>query len=242
MENIQKNHFNSLVDYSKKGKFDEDPRIKIMLGELNKILKINPNAKILDVGVADGYIYRELAKKHKIFGVDVSDHFVKKARENGIEAFVCDLENEKLPFNDNFFDVVITGETIEHVVNSDYFLSEINRVSKNDSKLILSYPNINTPLGIIMMIFLDLPPMFAARFRAPHVRDWTKKTIKYALKLFGFKINKILGSGFYLPGIGYFKIFNLSIFFPRLCYSAVVVATKKSLVKYDKSNVIKINL
>ncbi|EKE10692.1 MAG: hypothetical protein ACD_15C00212G0013 [uncultured bacterium] len=242
MENIQKNHFNSRADYSKRGDFDNDPRIKLMLKNLSHMLKNNPSAKVLDVGVADGYIYRNITSKYKIFGVDIAEEFVKSAKANGVEASVCDLEKERLPFKDNYFDVVVTGETIEHIVNSDFLLSEINRVLKVNGKLILSYPNINTPLGIIMMLFFDIPPMYAARFRASHVRDWTKKTIKVALRSFGFDISKIIGSGFYFPGLGFFRIFNLSNFLPRFSYSAVVIATKKDDVKYDQNKVTVNNL
>lgn len=241
MENIQKTHFNSTKNYSKNGNFDNDPRILMMMEELNEFLKKHPDAKILDVGVADGYIYRKITKKYKIFGVDIAENFVKSANENGVRASVCDLEGEKLPYDDDFFDLIVAGETIEHIVNTDFFLSELNRVLKKNGKLIISYPNINSPVGILMMMMFDYPPMFSARFRSPHVRDWTKKTIKKALGQFGFKIEAIHGVSFYLPGIGYFNPFCLARFFPRFSYSGIVKARKNGLVTYDPRKNIIIN-
>lgn len=242
MNNVQKNHFNSLNNYSEKGNFDNDPRIKLMLKQLNTLLENNSDYKVLDVGVADGYIYRNLTKDYDIYGVDISENFIECAKKNGVTAHLCDLENNILPFEDNFFDIIVTGETVEHVVNSDHFFSEINRVLKKDGYLIISYPNINTLLSIVMMMFFDLPPMYSSRFRSPHVRDWTKKTMIMALKIFGFKVEKVLGAGFYLPIFGFFNVFGLSLLFPRFSYSAVVLARKSESFIYDPRNVIKIKL
>ena len=46
--------------------------------------------------------------------------------------------NEKLPFEDNYFDVVMSLAVIEHVESMDLFLSEIKRVVKDDGIIIIS--------------------------------------------------------------------------------------------------------
>ena len=50
---------------------------------------------------------------------------------------------EKLPFENEQFDIVISFETIEHVKESvqKSFLNEIKRVLKKDGMLIMSTPN-----------------------------------------------------------------------------------------------------
>ncbi len=242
MGNIQRSHFSTCPNYSKRSKLISEPRVKIMIKALLSMLAKNQNFKVLDVGCSDGYIYRKISKKYKIFGVDIAENFVREANRNGLIAKVCDLENEKIPFGDESFDIVITGETIEHIVNTDFFLSEINRVFKKNGRLVLSYPNINTLLGIAMMIFFDLPPRYSARFRSVHVRDWTKKMVVFALKEFGFEVDKLTGSGFYLPKIGFFSFFGLGYFAPRLSYSAIAIATKRKNVMYDDRKITSVEL
>jgi ubiquinone/menaquinone biosynthesis C-methylase UbiE len=185
-------------------------------------------------------MYKDRENNFDLYGVDISEKLLDVAKQNGIKTFLCDLDKEKLPFEDNYFDILITGETIEHIVNSNFFLSEINRVLKPKGILILSYPNINTLLGIIMMLFFDLPPMYSARFRSPHVRDWTKKMIKLALKEFGFSVQKMSGSSFFIPRLGTINPLGIAKFFPRWSNSVVVVAQKHTEVPYNKSKNVQI--
>lgn len=50
-------------------------------------------------------------------------------------------DGETIPFANDSIDVVISFETIEHIENYKWFLSEIQRVLKKNGKLILSTPN-----------------------------------------------------------------------------------------------------
>jgi ubiquinone/menaquinone biosynthesis C-methylase UbiE len=238
--NIQSIHFGSMDEYSKSIDFNSDKRVTLMLKELKRLLGNKNGIRILDIGVGDGYMYKDFVKEQNIFGVDISEQLVKKAMENGITATACDVEREGIPFPDKHFDIVVTGETIEHVVNSDFFLAEINRVTKNDGSLVVTYPNINTPLSWFMMMFFDLPPMYSARFRSPHVRDWTKRTMSFALEQFGYNVKKLQGASFFLPGLGMFTFLNMARFLPRLSNQVVVVAKKKSDVEYDRTKVVQV--
>jgi SAM-dependent methyltransferase len=131
-----------------------------------------------------------------------------------------------LPYPEKTFDAIFCGETIEHLVDTDWLMSELNRVLKIGGQLVLTFPNIRTALGIAMMLFFDLPPMYAARYRAPHFRDFTLRTIKIVLRTHGFVVDRSLGSSFYLPGIGEFASW-LATFFPSWSSTAIVVANKR---------------
>ena len=158
--------------------------------------------KILDVGCADGDILSPFARLHEIHAVDISAGLAAKAVQAGLRARVHDLESGPLPFGDKTFDVVFSGENIEHYVDTDWMLSEVNRVLKPGGTFVLTFPNIRTLLSVAMMLFLDLPPMYSARYRSPHYRDFTLRTIKIALKNHGFAVRKSIGCSFYLPRLG----------------------------------------
>lgn len=99
---------------------------------------------VLDIGCGDGTNAKRIKKLgFDVFGVDISKQAVKKAQENGIKAKVVDLNTQKLPFEDNHFDVVWLTDVIEHVFWPDELLSEIYRVLKKGGYLYLTTPNVS---------------------------------------------------------------------------------------------------
>ena len=102
--------------------------------------------KVLDAACGTGYGSALMAKTAaSVFGVDISDEAISYAKNNynapNISFSVADIAS--LPFEDNFFDVVISFETIEHVdtQKQEKFLSEVKRTLKNDGIFIVSTPN-----------------------------------------------------------------------------------------------------
>lgn len=183
------------------------------------------NQKVLDVGCGNGTLLAPLASMHELHGVEIAEDLVARANKAGVRAVIHDVESGPMPFPDKTFDAVYCGETIEHQVDTDWLMAEINRVLKPGGTLILTFPNIRTALGVAMMVFFDLPPMYAARYRAPHYRDFTLKTIKMVLNNHGFVPSKAVGSAFYLPVIGEYWSW-LASYFPSWSHTVVIKATK----------------
>ncbi len=142
------------------------------------------------------------------------------------------MENNSLPYKDGEFDVVFSGETIEHHVDTDWFLSEINRVLKLNGLLVLSFPNIRTLTGLAMMTLLDYPPMMSARYRSGHYRDFTLATMRLALKNHHFQIEKVIGSDFWFPGIGSCGS-ALATILPSWSTVVIIKATKLANSQYS---------
>jgi SAM-dependent methyltransferase len=174
------------------------PRIKKVHALLEEY---EDDCMILDVGCATGATLAKFTERHRILGVDIGREFLDKAKDNGYKyTDIVDVSTQHLPFQDGTFDIVFCGECIEHIVDTDWLLCEINRVLKEDSDLILTFPNVRTPVSLAMML-ANHPPMYSARYRAGHVRDFTTKTMKIALENAGFWIEDMIGSDFYVPGL-----------------------------------------
>lgn len=116
--------------------------------------------KILDVGCSDGNFTQLLAKACKakeVYGVDISERAVNLARENGIKAFRVNVDEESLPFEDNYFDAVYAGAIIEHLFDPDHFLDEIYRVLKPNGIFVLDTPNLASLYNRIALLLGYLP-------------------------------------------------------------------------------------
>lgn len=57
------------------------------------------------------------------------------------EVMKCNIDGERLPFSNNFFDEVFSGNIFEHVKNPGWCLGEMVRVLKKGGKLVLVTDN-----------------------------------------------------------------------------------------------------
>ncbi len=105
-------------------------------------------SKILDLGCGNGISARLLNQvDFDVVGTDISPLFLKEARnwENPkLRYQVCDVL--ELPFENESFDVICSNELIEHLPDVETALTEMVRVVRKDGKIVLSGPNLCSPL------------------------------------------------------------------------------------------------
>lgn len=95
------------------------------------------NSKVLDIGIGYGVITSELSKYCKeIIGVDIID-----ARKSTVGYRFKKINNTILPFENNFFDIVISNQILEHVKNQKEHIDEIYRILKKDGVCYFTTPN-----------------------------------------------------------------------------------------------------
>jgi len=217
-----------------------------------KRLSLIPSRKfkyILDAGCGDGELSKKIKEitRAQVYGVDISLKICKPAQQKGIIVKEADL-SKKIPFEDNFFDMVFTSEVIEHLINPDNFLKETKRILKDDGVLILTTPNLASWYNRILL-FLGIQPWhtevstqdatigfgFLKKIKNPkpvgHLRLFTLKAIKELLKFHGFKIDKIKGCSVNYFLFPFYFMDRIISFFPSLSSKIIVVAVKqKSLV------------
>jgi len=115
---------------------------------------------ILDIGCGDKYIK---------FGFEESGWIYE-----GIDFDTCNIERDRLPFEDNRFDLVCSLAVIEHLADPSMFLKEAKRVCKIGGIIILSTPN----WKCCIRDFYDDPT---------HIRPYTPESLKSLMHLAGFK-------------------------------------------------------
>ncbi|MBW2310380.1 MAG: methyltransferase domain-containing protein [Deltaproteobacteria bacterium] len=158
------------------------------------------------------------------------------ARDKGINPIKCDL-SKGLPYRNQTFDCILAGEIIEHIVDTDYFLEEINRLLINKGVLIITTPNL-VNLENRFRILIGRYPIFVDYTSRGdnHVRVYTGRALIKQLREGGFLIEKYTGS--FVPFISYslFKKMTsrlmpilsiMGLLFPSLAIHAIIKARKK---------------
>ena len=112
--------------------FGFEPRESRLRKMAGLIRSLTPG-KLLDIGCQRGEWTRQwLEAGWTCCGVDINSQDVQAAKARGIQAKVCDLNSQALPFHPDGFDLVIAGEMIEHLVDTSGFLQEARRVSNRE--------------------------------------------------------------------------------------------------------------
>jgi len=96
--------------------------------------------RVLDVGCAKGsLVYAFRATGIEAFGVDVSGYAISCAPKS-LRPFLStvDLDKERLPFRDNFFDFVTFFGSIEYLRNHKHAIAELERVLVDGGSLLLT--------------------------------------------------------------------------------------------------------
>jgi len=102
--------------------------------------------KILDFGCGDGKyfpFFRQYFQENNIFGVEISDIRVERCKNEGWKNVQKIDPLKKLPFEDNFFDMINFDQVIEHIKISEinFYLEEFRRILKPEGTMILTTPN-----------------------------------------------------------------------------------------------------
>ena len=102
--------------------------------------------KILEIGCGEGTKLNKIAPKESLsYGIDISPLAIKLGRKQFPNIKFTELDAVKLPFKDNFFDLVYSAFTLEHLQNPQKAIKEMIRVCKIKGKIIFLAPNFGAP-------------------------------------------------------------------------------------------------
>ncbi|MBE6269971.1 MAG: class I SAM-dependent methyltransferase [Prevotella ruminicola] len=107
-----------------------------------KLVQVKDGWTMLDVGCGGGFTIRRLLNRSKdahVYGIDISEESVTKAKKVNAEVlnkqvFVTQGSAERLPYNNEIFDLVTAVETVYFWPNLPDCLQEVRRVLKPGGK------------------------------------------------------------------------------------------------------------
>jgi SAM-dependent methyltransferase len=106
---------------------------------LNRIIKKEApgfEGILLDFGCGSKPYEKHFTNLKKYIGIDIDD----RGHEHKNEKVDVYYDGQKIPFDDQYFDVVFASEVFEHVDNLDDMIIEIRRVLKPNGKIFITVP------------------------------------------------------------------------------------------------------
>ncbi len=170
--------------------FKQDYRLRSLVKTV-----VFDKGKLLDVGCGGGMLTESLPyyfPKASIYGCDVSSTAIVYAKKLGSgKVKYSQIKNKRLPYRDNFFDVCICFDVLEHVPNVKFFLSEVRRVLKKDGKFFLIVPCEGEKFTYTWFFQkIHLGRNLTYRYMGHIHPEFTHKSVANILKENGFEIRK----------------------------------------------------
>ena len=130
------------------------------------------NPRLLDIGSGKGNHLVGFSRLGiEVYGLDKRDECVQILKDFDIRE--CDIEKDKFPFEDNFFDFVFSKSVLEHVENTGNLLSESLRLLKPGGIAVNLTPDLKSQLKFFWDDYT-------------HVKAFTRKSLQNAMKINGF--------------------------------------------------------
>lgn len=156
--------------------------------------------RILDIGTTPFTLFiKKKFQNYDVWTLDRTELMKERCEQAGIQLKSCNLDNGSIPFEDEYFDIVIFTEVLEHIFAPPTdILAEIKRIIRPSGKLILAVPNIACLSKRIKLLF-GITPLPNADHQMNkewvhghgHLHEYTKKEILSLCKSINFKISNV---------------------------------------------------
>ena len=184
--------------YQPSGALDHRVRLAIDL------VPPRPGGRVVDLGAGDGFVTARLADAAgAALGVAVDVGFPEPlaARSRAVSR-VSAFVPGPLPFRAGSFDVVVSLECIEHLLDPDALLEEAKRLLRPGGAIVLSTPRLDALLVVISLLLGVQPPGVEASSRrrygnpfgeqrpSGHLHLFTRKAMGEALAANGLRVEE----------------------------------------------------
>lgn len=163
--------------------------------------------RIVDLGLSRGLLLERFRRYPdvELRGIEIDPTEIESARSRGLEplrhfinVFEGHVMTARLPHEDESADVVLAGEILEHIVDTEAFLREIHRTLVSGGALVLSTPNIFWAKNRLRLLAGRYPDAleYRSRYGADfgHVRIFGPDQLEELLGETGFVDVSIIGN------------------------------------------------
>jgi SAM-dependent methyltransferase len=188
---------------------------------IGDLLAASPATRLLDVGCDDGersLRFAERSRATELFGFEAVPERAELARARGVDVTVGDAANG-LPYEDGYFDAVVSNQVIEHLHDTDGFVRECARVLRPGGIAVISTENLSSwhnvfaaicgwqpfsltnvsgttgGLGNPLALFRGQPHTQPSSWQ--HVRVFAYRGLKELFEEHALRVEKISGAGYF---------------------------------------------
>lgn len=239
----------NFADYGKIILYEHAFRYKLVANDILKFLnksETNRTLKILDIGSGTGYgsriLFSLLNRKLKSKGckltytsTDIDEAAIIEGQKYAVssESFnssfqVGSIYHLSQQFDENFFDIVIFFEVIEHLDKPSLSMLEVKKILKHGGRLYLSSPNREYPIRMLYNRIHGITsltnPTHLFEF------DWSQ-FCSFVKKFNDWKIIQLSGENLFPPGIGD-RVLNI---IPKSVHFAVLMKPSQHLPRCSRN-------
>jgi len=149
---------------------------------LKELKSYSTKCKVLEIGAGSGWqskVFHEYG--YQIKAIDIASSIYRKNKVWDILPY----DGKKIPFSDNFFDIIYSSNVLEHISHLDQFQQEIHRVLKPNGKVIHLVPTASWRLWTNLTHYPGIFMIITSKIKTKLMHKTQNKQIK--LKIFKSK-------------------------------------------------------
>lgn len=158
-------------------------------------------SRVLEIGCGEGNFREHLSNEHEYWGVEPVKSIATIASEKLDKVLNGTYQEVVNQIPDDYFDLVICNDVIEHMVDHEEFFQSIKKKIKKDGCLVASIPNVRY-LGNLFSILVKKDWEYKNKgiLDKTHLRFFTKKSLKRTINNSEFIIDQFKGINSCLVG------------------------------------------
>ena len=167
---------------------------------INAIPRLSNPIRILDIGPTPFTIFiKKEFPNYEVWALDRTNLMEERLNQSNVKFMLCNLDVSSIPFEDEYFDIIIFTEVLEHVFEPpSNVLKELKRILRTSGKMIIGVPNIASLSKRIKLLF-GISPLQNADMQMQkgwvhghgHIHEYTKKELLSLCNLVNLKISYV---------------------------------------------------
>lgn len=161
--------------------------------ELKNFIPSNSN-RVLEIGCGEGGFRDSFSREVEYWGIEPNFEAYKVAKNNLYKIYNNTYEEVEGSIPNDYFDLIVCNDVIEHMVDHDIFFKNIKDKMKKDGRLLISVPNVRYIYNLYELIFeKDWRYRKEGILDRTHLRFFTKKSLINCVERNGYVIKSIEG-------------------------------------------------
>ena len=151
-------------------------------------------SRVLEIGSGEGDFRENLKQKNEYWGVEPVEAAAAIAAEKLDKVLPGTYQEMVNQIPNEYFDLVICCDVIEHMVDHDEFFQSIRKKIKKDGCLVASIPNVRHLRNLFeVLVKKDWKYVDEGILDRTHLRFFTKRSLIRTIAENGFVIDQIMG-------------------------------------------------